>query len=137
VNTIPYVKRNDSEKPIQAMIRDLLVQHSGTWFPGMSRAYKNRSQNGSIYIKVKDINVPRKQIKALEQALSKLPKVNQVQVYDRDLHVWFDEEPGVGPKINQSAYNQRLETSAKGLRGLLIASGKSKNDVLADLAKIL
>ncbi len=127
----------ESGKTIQARIRDLLVQHGGHWESGYSQAYKNRAPNGSIHVKLIFITVPNNQRKALERALEKLPKANQAIVSGGEINVWFDEEPGVGPKINPAAYNQRLETAAKGLRGLLIASGKTKNEVLKDLSNLL
>lgn len=137
METVDASLLEESEKTIQAMIRDLLVQHGGHWEAGYSKAYKNRSPNGSIYIKLVSVRVPSNQQKALEKALLKLPKANQAQVYGGEIHVWFDEEPGIGPKINTGAYAQRLETAAKSLRGLLIASGKSKDEVLNDLSKLL
>ena len=116
-------------------MRDLITKSGGTWYPGHSAIYKNRSPNGSINIKVERVKITKP--KALKAALQALPKVSQVDVYDNLLLVWFNEDPGIGPKINQGAYDQRLSTAAKSLKGLITSSGKTKDEILRDLSNLL
>jgi len=124
----------DQPKSLQQAIRILLVRHGGEWRPGWSRAYKDLSPNGKMRVKFDGIRNPDNP-EELKAAIHKLPKVSGVQSFkgDSDLLVWFDADPGIGKKITEKAYKQRLSTVILNLRSLRTASGKTNRQIISDL----
>lgn len=124
----------DEPKSIQQAIRILFVRHGGEWRPGYSVAYKDLSPNGKMRVKFDSVRIPR-DVEEMKAAIYKLPKVTGVQALpnDYELLVWFSGDPGIGNKISEKSYKQRLGTVVKNLKSLQTASGKTKRQIISDL----
>lgn len=124
----------DEPKSIQQAIRILFVRHGGEWRPGYSAAYKDLSPNGKMRVKFDGVRIPR-DIEEMKAAIYKLPKVTGVQAQpnDYELLVWFSADPGIGKKISEKSYRQRLSTVILNLRSLKTAAGKTNRQIISDL----
>ncbi|KKL28112.1 hypothetical protein LCGC14_2378450, partial [marine sediment metagenome] len=107
--------------------------HGGEWWPGWSVAYKDLSPNGKIRVKFDHIRFHVELKEELKAALLRLPNATQVHVEGGQLLVWFSGDPGIGKKISEKAYKQRLGTVIKNLKSLQTASGKTKRQMISDL----
>jgi len=122
----------DQPKSLQQAIRILFVRHGGEWRPGWSTAYKDLSPNGKMRVKFTGVRIPRNPEK-MKEAILKLPKATHVQADMNELLVWFNSDPGIGKKITEKAYKQRLSTVILNLRSLRTASGKTNRQIISDL----
>ncbi len=123
----------DEPKSLQQAIRILLVRHGGEWRPGWSKAYKDLNPNGKMRVKFAGVRIPPASKEEVEAAIRKLPKVTNVNAYEDELLVWFSGDPGIGQKISEQSYKQRLGTVIKNLKSLQTASGKTKRQMISDL----
>ena len=123
----------NESKSLQEEIRKIFVMHGGEWRPGWSVAYKDLSPNGKMRVKFDHIRFHMELKEELKAALLRLPNATQVSVEKDQLHVWFSGDPGIGKKISEKAYKQRLGTVVKNLKSLLTASGKTKKRMINDL----
>jgi hypothetical protein len=88
-------------------------------------------------IKLDSVDIPNRAIKAIKIAIQKqFPSASLIHVDDDSIQVWFDTDPGIGPKLNPKAYGQRLETLKKELASFVAASGKTLEEIIADITKV-
>ena len=126
-------------RSLQQAIRTVAESEGMEWVSGISRAYKDRSPGGKVGVKLDYVKVRQCNVKAIKAALEKeFPTAveNYVSTYG-SVNVWFDEDPGIGAKISESAYQKRVDTLAKDIKALVITSGKSKTQVLKDLKEVM